>query len=152
MFENILVCLDGTRSGEAIIPVVAEIATRFRSKVILLNVIVVPSFLVRAGKAELEPIQSAEIAEGEGKIACNLDETARKLMEKGLEVERVIVEGTADESIIACAKRYDASLIALTSHNRCQFTKILTGSITDYVQRNAGIPVLTINPEAPGPQ
>ncbi len=147
MFENILVCLDGTKFSEAIIPFVAELAMHFRSKIVLLNVIIVPSLLVRVGKAELEPNQSTEILECEEETARYLDDTARKLIEKGLDVDCVIVEGIVEESIIACATKYEASLIALARHNRCKFMRVILGSITDYIQRKAGIPVLSINPE-----
>jgi nucleotide-binding universal stress UspA family protein len=148
MFNNILVCLDGTESNEVIIPIVAELAERFRSKLILLHVIAVPSLLNKVGEVELAPKQSTELWESEEEIACYLDARVRRLMEKGLDVESVIVEGAVDESIIACAREYHADLIALASHNRSQFIRVITGSISDFVQRKARIPVLSINPEA----
>jgi nucleotide-binding universal stress UspA family protein len=148
MFENILVCLDGTKFSEAIIPIVAELAMLFRSKIILLNVIIVPSLLVSVGKTELEPKQSTEISEGEEEAARYLDSTARTLMERGLDVDCVIVEGTVEESIIACARTYKASLIALASHNRCRLIRFVLGSITDFIQKKTGIPVLSINPQS----
>lgn len=148
MFENILVCLDGTKFSEAIIPFVAELAMHLRSKIILLRVIIVPSLFARIGKVELEPNQSSEILEGEEEATRYLNNKASELMDKGFDVESVIVEGTVEESIIACAKKYKANLIAFASHSRNNFMKVLVGSTTDYLQRNAGIPVLTINPEA----
>lgn len=148
MFKNILVCLDGTKFSEAIIPIVAELAMHFRSKIILLNVIIVPSLLVRVGKTELEPKQSTEISKGEEEAARYLDFTARTLMERGLDVDCAIVEGTVEESIIACARTYNANLIALASHNRCRLIRFILGSITDFIQKKAGIPVLSINPQS----
>ncbi len=148
MFENILVCLDGTKFSEAIIPIVAELAMHFRSKIILLNVIIVPFLPVSVGKIELEPKQSTEISEGEEEAARYLDYTARTLMDRGLDVDCVIVEGTVEESIIACARTYKANLIALASHNRCRLISFVLGSITDFIQKKARIPVLSINPQS----
>ena len=149
MFDNILVCLDGTESNEVIIPIVAELAGRFHSKLILLNVTVVPSLLNKIGKVELAPNQSTELLEGEKEIGRYLDARVRMLTEKGLDVECVIVEGAVDESIIACAREYHANLIAIVNHNRSKFMKFLTGSISDFIQRKAEVPVLSINPGAP---
>lgn len=148
MFENILVCLDGTDFSESILPTVSELAGKFHSKLILLYVISVPSWLVSVGDVELEPGRSTEISRDEEEAARYLDATERTLKEKGLNVDSVIVEGTVGESIIACAKEYHASLIALASHNRCKFMRLIAGSISDFVQRKAGIPVLSINPGA----
>jgi nucleotide-binding universal stress UspA family protein len=147
MFENILVCLDGTRFSEAIIPIVAELATQFHSKVILLNVIIMPSLLEGLGKVELGPERLTVESEYEEEAARYLDYTAITLRERGLDVECVTVEGTVEESILACARTYKASLIALVNHNHCRFSRFVLGSITDIIQKKAGIPVLSINPQ-----
>jgi nucleotide-binding universal stress UspA family protein len=149
MFENILVCLDDAKSDEAVIPIVTELARRFHSKLILLKIIAVPSLLNGFGEVELAPSQSMELSEGKEEIAPYLDTEVGMLTEKGLEVETLIIEGAVDESIVACAKAYHANLIAVASDNRCKFIKFITGSIIDFVQRKAGIPVLVINPDAP---
>lgn len=59
----------------------------------------------------------------------------------------VIVEGTIEESIVAYARTYEVSLIALATHGRSGLGKLILGSTTETVLRKSGIPVLGICPD-----
>lgn len=146
MIENILVCLDGSKRGEAILPLVAELAEKFGSKVVLLNVIVVPTVLAGFGKTEIEPTQSTQFSEQEEEANYYLESIARTLREKGLDVECVTVEGTIEESIITYARTYEIGLIALATHCRSGLSRFILGSTTESILRKSGIPVLAICP------
>jgi nucleotide-binding universal stress UspA family protein len=148
MFENILVCLDGSRLSEAILPLVAELAEKFGSKVVLLNVIVVPTSLASFGKAEIEPTQSTQLTEPEEKAYNYLEGVAETCRKKGLDVECVTVAGTIEESIITYAKTYEISLIALATHGRSGLSRFILGSTTETVLRKSGIPVLATCPDS----
>jgi nucleotide-binding universal stress UspA family protein len=146
MIENILVCLDGSKFGEAIIPLAAELAERLGSKVVLLNVIVVPTVLAGFGKTEIEPAQSAQFSEQAEAANYYLESIARTLRDKGLEVECVTVEGTIEESIITYARNYEIGLIALATHGRSGLSRFILRSTTEFTLRKSGIPVLAICP------
>ncbi len=146
MIENILVCLDGSKLSEAILPLAAELAEQFGSKVVLLNVIVVPTVLAGFGETEIELTQSTRSSEQEEKVDYYLESLAQTLREKGLDVECVTVEGTVEESIITYAKTYEIGLIALTMYGRSGFSRSILGSTTELVLRKSGIPVLAICP------
>jgi nucleotide-binding universal stress UspA family protein len=146
MFENILVCLDGSKLGESILPLAVELAGRLGSKLVLLNVIVVPSFLAGFGKTEIEPTQSNQFSEQEEAAIGYLEGVAKTLREKGLDVECVSVEGTIEESIITYAKNYNISLIALATHGRSGLSRFILRSTTEFILRKSGIPVLAICP------
>jgi nucleotide-binding universal stress UspA family protein len=149
MFNNILVCLDGTKHSKAILPFVAQLAETFSSKVLLMNVFIIPTLLYGRGKAEIDPDQLIEISEYHQDTAGYLKSAAESLSEKGLDVECIIVEGTVEESIIACAEAYKISLIAMVSYGHGVLRKLVQGSTTDFVIRKLGVPILLLNPEAP---
>jgi len=48
MFERILVCLDGSKLAEQILPYAKEEAVHFDSQLTLLEVVTVPTMVVRA--------------------------------------------------------------------------------------------------------
>lgn len=148
MLDRILVCLEGTKSGEAVIPVVTELAAKLHSQLILLHVIAVPSRFAGIGEVELEPYCPTEMLESDEKDVRYLDEVAGLLREKGLEAEVVIVEGAVGESIVACAREYKADLIAMENHNRCKLMRMINGSIKDFVQSKIDVPVLSIKLKA----
>jgi nucleotide-binding universal stress UspA family protein len=147
MIESVLVCLDGSKLSEAILPLAAELAKQFGSKVVLLNVIVMPTVFADLGKTELEPTQSTQFSEQEKEANYYLESIARTLRDKELDVECVTVEGTIEESIITYARAYGISLIALATHGRSGLSKLILGSTTEFVLRESGIPVLAICPD-----
>lgn len=147
MIDRILVCLDGSRLSEVILPIVAEVAKRFCSKVVLLNVIVVPTALAGLGKTEIETTRSIQFTAREEKAYNYLESIAETWREKGLDVECVTVEGTIEESIITYARTYEISLIALVTHGRAGLGRFLPGSTAETVLRKSGIPVLAICPD-----
>jgi nucleotide-binding universal stress UspA family protein len=145
MFENILVCLDGSELAETILPFVAELAERLGSKVVLLSVLVMPAMFSGLGETVVEPEPSTGVPEHEAKIDYYLECTAEPLRQRGLHVECATVEGTVEESILAYAKAYEISLIALATHGCGRLGRLAFGSTTDFVLRKSGIPVLSIS-------
>jgi nucleotide-binding universal stress UspA family protein len=146
-FENILVCLDGSAAGEAIIPYAAALAGRFGSKVVLLKVSILPALLAGLGEAEIEPDESSEPDESEEDTSCYLERIARFLREEGLDVECVTITGPLEESIITFGRTFGIGLIAMSTHDRGILSRLISGSTTDFVLRKSGIPVLSICPD-----
>jgi nucleotide-binding universal stress UspA family protein len=149
MLKNILVCLDGSSLSEAILPLVAELAKKSGSKVVLLNVIVVPTLITSLGKTEIEPTQATQLTDQEEDVDYYLENIAGTLREKGLDVECVTVAGTIEESIITYARTYQISLIALATHGRSGLSRFILGSTAETVLRKSGIPVLAVCPNSP---
>jgi nucleotide-binding universal stress UspA family protein len=147
MFENILVCIDDTGKSEAVVPVVAKLTKRLGSKLYLLNVIIRPTLFYHAGKPEIGPEKVTGISEREEQAADYLQQIATPLLKKGLDVECITVEGTVEESIVACAERYKVGLIALVRRERGSLGRLIFGSVSDYVLRKSGVPVMLINPD-----
>ncbi|MFO0918783.1 MAG: universal stress protein [Planctomycetaceae bacterium] len=61
-------------------------------------------------------------------------------------VETAVSLGLPGPSIVDSASRHHADLIVMGSHGRCGLSRLLLGSVAEYVLRNASCPVLTIKP------
>jgi nucleotide-binding universal stress UspA family protein len=146
-FGNILVCLDGSSAGEAIIPYAAALAGQFKSKVVLLKVNVLPALLAGLGETEIEPDDSSEPDNSEEDTSYYLERIAGPLREGGLDVECVIITGPLEESIIAFARIFGVGLIAMSTRDRGIVSRFVSRSTTDFILRKSGIPVLAICPD-----
>jgi nucleotide-binding universal stress UspA family protein len=144
MFEKILVYLDVPGAGGTILPLIAQLAGRFDSKVVLLNVIVVQPIVAVLGKTEIEPVDSEELPESE-EADSYLNRIAEAWRKQGLNVECVTIEGTIEESIITYARTFQISLIAFAVRDRSIFNRFTVGSASGIVFRKSGIPVLSIS-------
>jgi len=61
-------------------------------------------------------------------------------------IERFTPEGIPEQEIINISKEWEADLIVMGTHGRTAISKILTGSVAEYVIRHATIPVLITPP------
>jgi len=151
MFEKLLICLDGSSLAEQVLPYAAEVALRFGSKVILLQVITVPSksYAAAAEVAEvkLRPgTQSLEehIQRKKGESKAYLERVAKPLRESGLDVECVLMEGRPCDAIISYCDENQVNLVALTTRGRRGFKRLVIGSVADCILRRSGLPVLLV--------
>jgi nucleotide-binding universal stress UspA family protein len=156
MFENILVCLDGSSESEKILPYAIAQAEHYKSQITFIRVINIPRAIMPAsvitgfsnGKHEVrEMIESDGMLEEEKLAMDYLARLSFPLERDGINVECVIVYGTPAESITTYADQNDIDLIIIATHERGTLGKIVFGSITDYVIRHAMAPVLAIKPE-----
>jgi hypothetical protein len=77
-----------------------------------------------------------------------VDELAEKLRGKGFTVSREVSLGYAAESILDVAAKHKVDLIAMSSHGRTGFGRLLMGSVADQVVRRSPRPCLVIRPAA----
>jgi nucleotide-binding universal stress UspA family protein len=62
----------------------------------------------------------------------------------GIRVTFLIWEGDPGEAIVEAARAEEADLIVVGSHGRSGMGRFLIGSVSDYVVRNAEVPVLVV--------
>ena len=150
-FGTILVYLDGSKEGEAVLPFVEILAQQFGSKIILLSVITVPSAVAVPGGREIEPSTSAGAVDLE--IADSyLSRIEELLCEKGFSTECVTVEGDIEESINQYARAFGISLIALSGRKRGLLDRLTSRNSFKDVLSKSGIPVFFFSPlNAPNP-
>jgi nucleotide-binding universal stress UspA family protein len=172
MFRKTLVCLDGSKLAEEVIPYLLEVCPESGSEVILLHVIsadiTIPppesmhAFTVgraakpvqtRAtdmGKTEtLEPEagrQLKEIEREQLEATTRLEDIAQKFRHKGIKVRNVIISGDPGPVILDYAGSENASLIALTTHGSGGLKGNLFGRVAQSVIKESNIPVMMIKP------
>lgn len=152
MFERILVCLDGSRLAEQILPYAAEEALRFEGKLVLFQAVPEPvAYSPGIPGAEPGAIQTDTMLE-EAKKALNdardyLEELAAPLRNKDVSVETATILGRAGETIVTYAHDNKIKLITIATHGRSGVRRGVFGSVADYVLRESGLPILVIRPQ-----
>jgi manganese transport protein len=69
---------------------------------------------------------------------------AKRLSEKGIDVEAVVAPGEPAEEIIRQAKTRNVDLIAMSTHGHKGIYDLILGSVADAVRHDVSIPVLLI--------
>jgi len=147
MFRKILVCLDGSSLAEQVLPYATDVAQRFGSRVVLLQVIHLPASFAAAAAQGGEKILAEEVGRLAGEARAYLEGVAASLREKGLEVEPAALEGTPSETIVTYARENEVDLIAIGTHGRKSLGRLVFGSVADHVLKHSSIPVLTVKPQ-----
>jgi len=150
MVERILVPLDGTEVGEAVLPKLEDLVLRnvpvADAEVTLLRVIPIVNFnvLTRDERAQL-PYTESDKKELNQNALVYLEKVARKLRKKGFNVKSMVRTGPAAEEIVKVAHETNANLIAMATHGRSGIIRWAIGSVADKVIRLEGkIPVLAV--------
>jgi len=150
MAKKILVCLDGSESGEKILPYAIEQALSFGGKLILLKVCSsVPLVASSSGSGPypmIFPMASVMAARSEKELAnLYMAKKARELVEKGIEVDTAIIVGSFTDSILHFIKENAVDLVAMTTHAYKGWKRLVHGSAVDEVLRESCVPLLVIN-------
>jgi nucleotide-binding universal stress UspA family protein len=139
--KRVLVALDGSSSSEAVLSFLLDIAGPLDMTVLLLRV--------------LEPVSPVAI---EGTIDLTLDNiemrrydaaeylapVVAQLRAKGVDATCQVRPGRPAEQILAAARESHADLIAMATHGRTGFGRLLFGSVAEEVLRHAPVPVFMI--------
>jgi len=151
MFERILVCLDGSRLAEQILPYATEEAIRFQGQLVLLQVVQEPVTFSPGFPGEAPvPVETDSMIERTKEALKSarayLAKVAAPLRKRGIEAETVAVPGRPGEAILDYANTNSIDLITIATHGRGGLRRVVYGSVADYVLRQSGLPVLVIRP------
>ena len=150
MYEKMLVPLDGSKVGEAALPIVEELVAKLspalKVEVTLFQVVSSLSHYIVAGEATARiPYTERELKVVKQKAGDYLDEAGEALRSKGAIVKtKVSVGGDAAEGINKAADEIGASLVAMSTHGRSGISRWAFGSVTDKVLRGGKYPVLMV--------
>ena len=149
MRERILVPLDGSKVGEAALPYVEDLVTKFlpepKVEVTLMQVLSSLSHYVVAGEATARvPYTADEIEQMKKQAAQYLRKAGKALKDKGAQTKVVVVVGDAADEIIRVADEINADMIAMSTHGRSGISRWAFGSVTDKVLRGGNKPVLVV--------
>jgi nucleotide-binding universal stress UspA family protein len=131
MWKKILVPLDGSDLAELALPYAEELATAFKSEVILLHV----SEPAESHYRHMHELYVKEVADRE--------------KERFKKVSPVVVTGKPAEEIISYAEKNDVGLLIITSHGRSGILSWATGSIASKLLQGAEVPTLLVRAAKP---
>ena len=138
MYERILVPLDGSSQGEIVIPYVYQMATRFRTEILLVSVaeplVPQPDQLHRSYLSQLVEQMHRDLREWEPKG------------EPGIQ-SKVLLGDPADE-ILKCAEQHKASIILMASRGRSSRGPWILGNVAAKVLRATDKPIMLVRSPA----
>ena len=137
MYQKILLALDATDAGRALVAHVRELAAFHHSKLVLVHV---------ADGWAARNFDALKLAESEEmkKDREYLDATANDLRSAGFEVETQLALGNPPTEILKTAESLHCDLIAMTTHGHRLFKDLLFGSTIEPVRHRASVPVLLV--------
>jgi nucleotide-binding universal stress UspA family protein len=143
MFDSkrVLVALDGSISSEAMLRFVLEIADPLDMTVLLLRVVepLTPTISDDIYRPTLEDVE-ARRRDAEEYLAP----IAAALRARGVKTAWEVRSGRPGEEILAAAAESGVDMIAMATHGRTGFGRLLFGSVAEAVLRRATVPVLLI--------
>jgi len=138
VYRRAIVPLDGSMVAEGIIPFLLEIAGPLDMEVVLLRVVVPipPSVIEGSRHVELDDIEKRQEEARE-----YLNPIAAGLRSRGVRVAVQVRRGEPTAEILAAARESGADLVAMTTHGRSGFGRLLFGSVAEAVLRQSAVPV-----------
>jgi len=139
--RRVLVPLDGSRLAETTLPFVLRLLKGTQASILLERVVVPPSLLY---SEQYMPSNLPMLGDMEAEAQDYLETTQLHLETNGLSVVSNVETGFPAETIVDAAQRFQADLIALTTHGRTGPARTILGSVADSIVRGAGRPCLII--------
>ena len=142
MYQTILVPLDGSKRAERILKHVEELARRFNSRVIFLQVVTAPNLVGYDESGIL--LYNHHLEQLAKEVESYLNSLKGEFREKGIEAKTCVVGGQVVGQIIDCALEENADLVAMSSHGRTGLARAFYGSVTAGVLNLIDRPLLII--------
>jgi len=139
--RRILVPTDLSPEGERSLPAVVDLARRLGAELLLLHVVEDVAF-VPAGEATLPPMALPGSAEELERTRAQLEARRAGLPAELVSQGEVIRAPSVPQAIADHAVERDCQLIALSTHGRSGFRRLIMGSVAEAVLRRSSVPVL----------
>ena len=139
---TILLATDGSEEAKLASTTAADLAQKTDSE---LHVLTVgpdyPLYELPEHPAEFEDV----LRENRRRAKEVLEQQAKRIEESGVSVKEIhLLEGRADEEIVALAEEIGAGLIVMGSRGHGRLRRTLLGSVSDAVVRHAHCPVTIV--------
>jgi nucleotide-binding universal stress UspA family protein len=142
---RVLVPLDGSRQGEAVIPYVEEFVAKIGGEVTLLHVVASVQFVYTIPGETVQMMYSAEEIEvSKDKAESYLEKVAGVLKAKGIKTKSEVGIGGSAEEIIRVADDTGADVVAMSTHGLSGVGRWALGSTADKVLQAGSAPVLLV--------
>ena len=145
--QSMVVALDRSGFGEAVLPIVAELALTLNAEITLLQVVQPHLQAQSIPEGYVTPWDPAIIEQLSQEATAYLGAVAAGLRERGCRVvTRVTVGGVVANTILEQAER-EAGIVALATHGKEGVARLLLGSVADKVIRGSRSAVLVARPQ-----
>ena len=142
--KKILWASDGSKESLEALKWAVIFATRYGAKITALNVIESPNISPLKVSDDLKrDISLIDSVMGK-REARRLDGVHKVLRKKGIKVEARVARGAPPQEIVNAAQSHAVDLIAMGKRGLTPWRKMLLGSTTTAVLREAHVPVLTV--------
>ncbi len=148
-FREILIPLDGSEDAEAVLDHAREFARGNDARITLLQVVRSGRGLDRFRRDPGDSLAPA-VEDARTEALAYLDAVATKLEAARESVPattidtRAVASGRTAEAILEAAREEGADLVALATHGRGGFTRMVIGSVADKVLRGSRTPALVV--------
>lgn len=158
--RRMVVPLDGSPFAERILPHVEMMARAYGTTVTLVRVV---NLSFDAEVTVIDTLPEDDSPQGVETLFSKLERAhneqyvlnaqkylarhQRALAEKGLKVEQMLLHGPVSAAIKHAAEAVDADLVAMTSHGRSAFGRMLYGGVAAGVLHRMARPMLVVRPE-----
>ena len=133
MFERILVPLDGSPLGEAVLTQVRRILFHKDAEVLLVQAVSTPT-----------PAEGMGLDLLQAQAQSYLQRTEKDLLDQGARARSILRIGAPAEVILNVADEERVSLIAMSTHGRTGLARWALGSVTEKVVHASRVPVLAV--------
>ena len=144
LFHKILVPLDGSENGEAVLPYIIEMALKLKSEIMLLSVVELSERVHTIGGLDYIHFPEYFIDSMKKDSENYLAGLSKKLMDKGIVVQNEVREGNAAEEIVTFGNENNISLIAMSSHGKSDSREWVMGSVANKILHVSKLPVLLV--------
>lgn len=145
--QRVVVPLDGSPEGEAILPEAIALAGNEGTEFDLLRVYPYPKDFSSSYLPHTVQMNTDLLEERRKGAEEYIQAEADELVKQGLSARgHVVVEENPATGILQFAERTGSDLIALSTHGRGGVSRLVLGSVTDKVVRGAQIPTLVYHP------
>lgn len=153
--EKILVPLDGSKPGEAVLPYIESMASKLKTQINLLNVVEPPyhyypysdgiGYYGAAGIARV-PYTEEEIKPLKVVSEKYVKSVNEKLMSEGIKTSYEVRTGSPGEEIIKAEGEMHPDIVAMSTHGHSGFGRWDHGSVADKVLHAGKTPLLLVRP------
>ena len=135
-----LVCpLDLSGEAESALARTVEFARALDAEIELLHVYQISAFKVPEEGHTLEYIEKLK-----RDAQRYLDDVRARLEAQGARVSTCVLEGEPHHQIVEHVSRIPGCMLVMATHGRSGFRRLVLGSVTERVVRNASVPVLVV--------
>lgn len=146
MYDRILVPVAGPSAEGSALERAVALARRDDATIELFHVVRTEPVATVSMEGAWPGVVTMAREEGESIVA-----NVAASIEADVPVETAITEGSPSREIVARAREREIDLIVMATSGRVGLNRLLLGSVTERVVRQASVPVLTVRRAAGGP-